>query len=135
MVSKEHAERKGNVWGETTSGRNDPNRLVLTKSCSRTEFGRSYGNYRMGPDRIYGKLRENMIFRYRYLAVQIRLSLLYNKMVPPERQEDDSSIFGTSTNQSMRILMTWGTRGIYILYFLHVGKYIIQLKHVLSILS
>ena len=38
---------------------------VRAKSCNRTGFGRSYGNYRMGPDRIYGKLREITIFRYR----------------------------------------------------------------------
>ena len=31
--------------------------MVGAKSCNRTGFGRSYGNYRMGPDRIYGKLR------------------------------------------------------------------------------
>ena len=38
---------------------------VGAKSWIRTGFGRSYGKYRMGPDRIYGKLREITIFRYR----------------------------------------------------------------------
>ena len=48
---------------------------VGAKSYNRTGFGRSYGNYRMGPDRIYGKLREITIFRYRDsapLPVRIR---------------------------------------------------------------
>ena len=29
--------------------------LVAPKSCSRTEFGQTYDNSRMIPDRIYGK--------------------------------------------------------------------------------
>ena len=40
-------------------------RPVRAKSWIRTGFGRSYVKYRMGPDRIYGKLREITIFRYR----------------------------------------------------------------------
>ena len=41
---------------------------VMAKSWIRTGFGRSYGKYRMGPDRIYGKLRKITISQYRDLA-------------------------------------------------------------------
>ena len=41
---------------------------VVAKSCNRTEFGQTYGNSRLGADRIYGKGRKRTVFRYRDLV-------------------------------------------------------------------
>ena len=50
---------------------------VMAKSWIRTGFGRSYGKYRMGPDRIYGKLRKITISKYRDLApLPVKISML-----------------------------------------------------------
>ena len=42
--------------------------MVVAKSCNRTEFGKTYGNSRMGAGRIYGKVRKHTVFRYRDLV-------------------------------------------------------------------
>ena len=48
----------------------------MAKSCNRTGFGRSYGKYRMGPNRIYGILRKITISRYRDLApLPVKISM------------------------------------------------------------
>ena len=44
-------------------------KLVVSKSCNRTGFGRFNGNNRSGPGRIYGIQRKITIFRYRDLAL------------------------------------------------------------------